>query len=65
MCDFGEMIRVYGLWFWGMIGGNKVVVLGKCAGVVVYKAMAKPASINIFILMRVYFGETYAVVLGR
>jgi hypothetical protein len=24
--------RVDGLWFWGVIGVNMVVVLGKCAG---------------------------------
>ncbi len=59
------MIGVDRLWFWGMIGVNMVVVLGKYAGVGVGKAMATPASINIYILTHVYFGETYAVVLGR
>ena len=58
-CVFGELIGVDGLWFWGMIGVNKVVVLGNCAVMVVGKAMATPSSINIFILKRVYFGEAY------
>jgi hypothetical protein len=46
-CGFGEVIGVDRLWFWGMIGVNMVVVLGKYAGVVVGKAMATPASLNI------------------
>jgi hypothetical protein len=47
-CGFGEVIGVDRLWFWGMIGVNMVVVLGKYAGVVVVgKAMATPASLNI------------------
>jgi hypothetical protein len=64
-CGFGEVIGVDGLWFWGMIGVNMVVVLGKFAGLVVYEAMATPASLKIFTLKSVCFGGVYVVVLGR
>jgi hypothetical protein len=56
--------------------GDMVMVLGKCAGLVVYEAMATPASLKIFTLKSVCFGEVigvdglwfwgvYVVVLGR
>jgi hypothetical protein len=42
-CGFGEVCRV--------------VVLGKCAGLVAGEAMATPASLKIFILKNPGFGE--------
>jgi hypothetical protein len=57
-CGFGEVIGVDRLWFWGMIGANMVVVLGKYAGVVVVgKAMATPASLKIFTLKSVFWRD--------
>ena len=56
-CGFGEVIGVDELWFWGMIGINMFMVLGRCAGVVIDKAMATPASLKILTLKSVFFGE--------
>jgi hypothetical protein len=59
-CGFGEVIGVDRLWFWGVIGVNMVVVLGKFAGLVVCEVMATPAS-----LRDIYSPVVQGWVLGR
>ncbi len=64
-CGFGEVICVDELRMRRIIVSSTAAASDVYEREVVGKAMATPASINIFILTHVYFGETYAVVLGR